>query len=191
MFLSSNLQLQCRTVQQSFRIRAKKHNVMIFHFLGCKIHRDLFFISHVLVWVNVLCFFFASTGWEQRVMFFFRVRCQLKCLKLTRLVFFFEHGKWAEIHVYLFFILARLRRAKFPFSACISTLARLRRAKFSNFLCFLPWCACSMPYSWVLSPFFALAHRWHALTCMFFSRLFGAPAAVDVLCFFFRAAGQN
>ena len=119
-------------------------------------------------------------------MFFFRVRCQLRCLKLTRLVFFFEHGKWAEIHVYIFFILARLRRAKFPFSACISAFARLRRAKFLNFLCFLPWCACSMPYSWVLSPFFALAHRWHALTCMFFSRLFGAPAAVDVLCFFPR-----
>ena len=99
--------------------------------------------------------------------------------------FFFEHGKWAEIHVYLFFILARLRRAKFPFSVCISALARLRRAKFLIFPCFLPWCACSMPYSWVLSPFFALAHRWHALTCMFFSRLFGAPAAVDVLCFFF------
>ena len=118
-------------------------------------------------------------------MFFFRVRCQLRCLKLTRLVLFFEHGKWAEIHVYIFFILARLRRAKFPFPTCISALARLRRAKYLNILCFLPWCACSMPYSWVLSPFFALAHRWHALTCMFFSRLFGAPAAVDVLCFFF------
>ena len=140
-----------------------------------------------MCWSGSTCyvFFFASTGWEQRVMFFFSREMPTQVPEINATCFFFEHGKWAEIHVYIFFILARLRRAKFPFSACISALARLRRAKFLIFLCFLPWCACNMPYSWVLSPFFALAHRWHALTCMFFSRLFGAPAAVDVLCFFF------
>ena len=106
---------------------------MIFHFLGCKIHRDLFFISHVLVWINVLCFFFfASTGWEQRVMFFFSREMPTQVPEINATCFFFEHGKWAEIHVYIFFILARLRRAKFPFSACISALARLRRTKFLN-----------------------------------------------------------
>ena len=131
-------------------------------------------------------FFFREHRLGATCYVFFSREMPTQVPEINATCFFFEHGKWAEIHVYIFFILARLRRAKFPFSACISALARLRRAKFLIFLCFLPWCACNMPYSWVLSPFFALAHRWHALTCMFFSRLFGAPAAVDVLCFFSR-----
>ena len=76
----------------------------------------MFFISRAPAGSNVLCFF-------SRVM-------PTQVPEINATCFFFEHGKWAEIHVYLFFILARLRRAKFPFSACISALARLRRANF-------------------------------------------------------------
>ena len=140
-----------------------------------------------MCWSGLTCyvFYFASTGWEQRVMFFFSRVMPTQVPEINATCFFFEHVKWAEIHVYLFFILARLRRAKFPFPACIFALARLRRANFLEFLCFFALVCLQHAIFLRFVSIFALAHRWHALTCMFFSRLFGAPAAVDVLCFFF------
>ena len=105
--------------------------------------------------INATCFFFSS---------------MVNGLKSTCIFFSFWRACGARnFHFPLVFL---------PWRACGEPNPQV-------FYVFLPWCACSMPYSWVLSPFFALAHRWHALTCMFFSRLFGAPAAVDVLCFFF------
>ena len=83
----------------------------------------MFLISRAPAGSNVLCFFFSR-----------EMPTQVPEINAT--CFFFEHGKWAEIHVYIFFILARLRRAKFPFSACVVALARLRSAKFLIFLCF-------------------------------------------------------